>query len=284
MESSPSYSSYTPLVIERVHLVAKITRNKTRSFRATNLSGYTIHLTTEGSVELKANGIKLTNSKNEIVWYPPNAKSLGKITQSPWTFYTVCFECKNLPEIPASFRSLNAPPEILPLFEQLLELWNRQAILPAGTRDHLHMTSLLYQIISISYPDTPSQEGNEDSPPCSSDHGNNWWHIESQYSQSLQEPRMTLKALAKQHDLSVKKFTSLCRSSTGMPPMKRLKQIRISYARNLLLSSSLTISEVAYHSGYQRVQDFSRDYKSFFGCTPSEGRKNTDTHATEELR
>ena len=55
--------------------------------------------------------------------------------------------------------------------------------------------------------------------------------------------------------------------------MKRVKQLRLSQARGMLQFSQLSISEIAYDVGYERVQEFSRDYRKHFGCTPTEARR-----------
>ena len=54
--------------------------------------------------------------------------------------------------------------------------------------------------------------------------------------------------------------------------MKRIKELRLSYARGLVQHSELSISEIAYRTGYSRVQELSRDYHERFKVTPREER------------
>ena len=54
--------------------------------------------------------------------------------------------------------------------------------------------------------------------------------------------------------------------------MHRVKQIRLSMGRGLVLHSELRFSEIAAGIGYPRVQEFSRDYHRQFGVTPSANR------------
>lgn len=63
-----------------------------------------------------------------------------------------------------------------------------------------------------------------------------------------------------------------CKAATGMSPVQRLRDLRLAYANNMLQHTSLSVTEIAYWTGYARVQEFSRDFKKHLGCTPSEMR------------
>jgi AraC-like DNA-binding protein len=55
-------------------------------------------------------------------------------------------------------------------------------------------------------------------------------------------------------------------------PGKWLVQKRLEYARMLLLSSSKSISEITFESGFENATHFSRLYKLKYGDTPSQSR------------
>jgi transcriptional regulator GlxA family with amidase domain len=55
--------------------------------------------------------------------------------------------------------------------------------------------------------------------------------------------------------------------------MKRVKELRMSYARGLVLYSQMSMTEIALRVGYGRVQELSRDYHRRFGRTPREDRR-----------
>jgi transcriptional regulator GlxA family with amidase domain len=63
-----------------------------------------------------------------------------------------------------------------------------------------------------------------------------------------------------------------CRYAVGLPPLKRIKQIRFSLARGLLQRSALSVKEIAAETGYPRVHEFLRDYRKHFGHPPTAGR------------
>jgi AraC-like DNA-binding protein len=56
-------------------------------------------------------------------------------------------------------------------------------------------------------------------------------------------------------------------------PGKWLMKKRVDYAANMLLNSDLSVSQVAFESGFGDLSHFSRAFKGKFGKTPSEFRK-----------
>jgi AraC family transcriptional regulator len=74
-----------------------------------------------------------------------------------------------------------------------------------------------------------------------------------------------------------------CRLAVGVSPMKRVKEIRLSYARGLVLYSQLPMTEIAMRVGYSRVQELSRDYHRRYGLTPSEDRQSGPDYRTQRV-
>lgn len=58
----------------------------------------------------------------------------------------------------------------------------------------------------------------------------------------------------------------------GVTPTELINRIRIQAAEELLIKTDLTVSEIAYRIGYNDPKYFSRVFKRFAGCTPSEAR------------
>ncbi len=250
--------------ITRIHFVHKITRLRERTFRSSSLSGHLLHLVTEGEARQESNGIQQLLSAGKAIWYDDNSMVRGKITKPPWTFYTVSFESPNLPVIQADQKVVRVPSEVAPLFHDLLQQWEMRE--SSSLIGNLRITSLLHQIIALCYP-----EHDRHTTPDST--LSDWWVIESAYSRALGEPPPKLADLAKHYAVSPQKIHAICKVATGISPMKRLNTVRLSHARGLLLTSELSISEIAWQTGYPRVQDLSRACKQFFGLTPSEMRR-----------
>lgn len=59
---------------------------------------------------------------------------------------------------------------------------------------------------------------------------------------------------------------------TGITPLDFLKQARMKHACHLLDTTKMTVSEVAYASGYSDPKYFSRTFKSTIGKSPTEYR------------
>ena len=64
-----------------------------------------------------------------------------------------------------------------------------------------------------------------------------------------------------------------CHRAVGVPPLERVRKIRLNMARGLVWMSPLSMSEIAYRLGYSRVQELSRDYRHLWQVTPTEDRK-----------
>ena len=59
----------------------------------------------------------------------------------------------------------------------------------------------------------------------------------------------------------------------GITPMQYIVSKRIGIAKNLLISSNLSLSEISDNIGYDNPLYFSRLFKNHSGVTPSEYRK-----------
>jgi transcriptional regulator GlxA family with amidase domain len=105
-----------------------------------------------------------------------------------------------------------------------------------------------------------------------------WWELESELRRDLQRP-ITLALMAQLTKRSQATIARSCQHAVGMPPLKRLKQVRLSLARGLIWSSRLTMTEIAERIGYARVHEFSRDFRKQFGIAPSYDRAHSDYDA-----
>lgn len=67
-------------------------------------------------------------------------------------------------------------------------------------------------------------------------------------------------------------FRRQFKSSLGMPPAEYLQSIRISYAKQMLVNSSLPLKDICQMCGYDDPYYFSRIFKKHAGVAPSEWR------------
>jgi len=82
------------------------------------------------------------------------------------------------------------------------------------------------------------------------------------------------------HELSKKYYISPCYLSrsfkglTGYSPKEYLLLNRVSKAKELLLTTNLSVQEVAYKSGFMDINNFIRYFKSHAGVSPNKYRKH----------
>ena len=68
-------------------------------------------------------------------------------------------------------------------------------------------------------------------------------------------------------------FFKKVKQVTGMPPHEYIRKMRLMRAAELLKDPTLSISEVAYKTGFEDPNYFSRNFKEYFGVTASQFRK-----------
>jgi AraC-like DNA-binding protein/mannose-6-phosphate isomerase-like protein (cupin superfamily) len=83
----------------------------------------------------------------------------------------------------------------------------------------------------------------------------------------------TVAAFAKIAGMSRSIFAERFTKVVGKSPLRYLAQWRLTLAVDLLRSSNLKVTEVAYRCGYASDAAFSRAFKAHFGYAPSEAKK-----------
>lgn len=82
----------------------------------------------------------------------------------------------------------------------------------------------------------------------------------------------TLGKMAESVNLSPPYFCYLFKSITGVPPAKYLKSLRMQQAATLLTTTFLSVKEIVRRVGLSDESHFVRDFKRYYGVTPSEFR------------
>ena len=92
-------------------------------------------------------------------------------------------------------------------------------------------------------------------------------YINANYSSEIKIPD-----LAEMEHLSISRYNFLFKDRLGMSPKKYILKLRMSWARELLLSTDLPIKQIGIMCGYDDSHFFSKCYKSFFGVSPTQHR------------
>jgi AraC-like DNA-binding protein/mannose-6-phosphate isomerase-like protein (cupin superfamily) len=89
----------------------------------------------------------------------------------------------------------------------------------------------------------------------------------------------TVQLFAKIAGMSRSIFAERFTRTVGESPLRYLSRWRLTLAADLLRSSGLNVTEVAYRSGYASDAAFSRAFKVHFGYAPSELKNRQATHS-----
>mgnify|MGYP001198486854 CR=1 FL=1 len=87
----------------------------------------------------------------------------------------------------------------------------------------------------------------------------------------FREP-LTLEGTARHAGLSANYFSECFRKQVGIPFQAYLQDLRLKFARSLLGTTSIPVTEICYASGFGNLSHFERTFKQKFGRTPRQSR------------
>lgn len=90
-------------------------------------------------------------------------------------------------------------------------------------------------------------------------------NIQDNYSESI-----NVEKLASTAHMSVSSFHRAFKDVTSDSPIQYLKKIRLTKARDMMLHDNIKAYSAADRVGYESVSQFSREFKRYFGHTPTE--------------
>lgn len=82
---------------------------------------------------------------------------------------------------------------------------------------------------------------------------------------------LTVEALAERANMSASHFHHHFKRTTQLSPVQYLKRLRLLRARLLLGQQRVNVARAATDVGYRSTSQFSREYKRYFGVSPSQG-------------
>lgn len=87
---------------------------------------------------------------------------------------------------------------------------------------------------------------------------------------------LTLDEMAEVAHLSRFYFNRVFSGITGVSPRKFLATLRLDYAKRLLLTTTMSITDVCYETGYSSLGTFTTHFSTLVGVTPTQWRKLAD--------
>ncbi|MBA4386410.1 MAG: hypothetical protein C0404_00410 [Verrucomicrobia bacterium] len=95
---------------------------------------------------------------------------------------------------------------------------------------------------------------------------------------------LNMTALARGCRLSPSHFRHLFRKHFGLAPREYIRRARLRLARELMVNTAMTISEIASHVGFETIHSFSRAFREVEGIAPSEYRRCAEVRTRVEGR
>lgn len=93
-----------------------------------------------------------------------------------------------------------------------------------------------------------------------------------EYVQNNFAEKITLEDVSKVANMSSISFNRFIKKRTGKTFVNYINEIRIGYAARWLVEKDMSVSEVAYKSGFNNIANFNRSFKAIKNCTPSQYR------------
>lgn len=106
-------------------------------------------------------------------------------------------------------------------------------------------------------------------------------HVQD-YLRTNLDTDFSVPELAAMAGLSASHFSTLFRASAGTSVKEYLKRLRSARARELLMTTDLTISQVAASVGYEDALYFSRQFRAVNGTSPSTFRQQSEDESITE--
>jgi AraC family carnitine catabolism transcriptional activator len=92
--------------------------------------------------------------------------------------------------------------------------------------------------------------------------------------ESIENP-VAISEIAKDLGISVRQLERRFVAELHTSPSKHYLYMRITRAHRLLQQTNMPVAEVAAGSGFQSLEHFSRTYRQYYGCPPSQDRLQT---------
>jgi len=94
-----------------------------------------------------------------------------------------------------------------------------------------------------------------------------------EYVQNNFQNKISLSQAAELVNMSTVSFNRFIKRRTGKTFIDYVNDVRIGFSARWLIEKDLSISEIAYKSGFNNIANFNRIFKKNKGCTPSKFRE-----------
>jgi len=92
-------------------------------------------------------------------------------------------------------------------------------------------------------------------------------------NQNFDKP-ISLAEVARLSNMTEVSFSRFFKARTGISFIDSVSEMRLGHASRMLIDTTQSIAEIAYHCGFNNISNFNRIFKKKKGCTPKEFREN----------
>ncbi len=248
--------SLEDLRISNIHNIFNINYKDKRCAPRNNRTVCAIVYKLSGKTEYICDG-KSYICDNKHVLLVPNYKPYIFDILEPGPCISIEFKCETTIDTFYQYK-ITDDTKIRSLFVRISQIWAAK-----GSGYMLSAFSLLYEILHTTYilsnTEYSVQKKEKALLPAVS-------YIMEHYF----EKDITNDVLAAAADMSTVYFRKLFTKRYGVPPMKYLSNIKIEAAKNMLLESNSSVSDIADAVGFSSVYSFSRAFKKATKMSPTE--------------
>jgi len=116
-------------------------------------------------------------------------------------------------------------------------------------------------------------EQSQDKQLPTSDIDNDFYNLFlSIFNKSMGDAQLNIDTIASRMGLERSQLYRKIKALTNFSPVELIRHLRLKHARELLLSTDRTISEIAYETGFSTPAYFTKCYRDAFGETPTNTR------------
>jgi AraC-like DNA-binding protein len=84
--------------------------------------------------------------------------------------------------------------------------------------------------------------------------------------------KLNMKELARKYRMSETTLYTHFKTVTSLSPIQFQKQLRLEEARQMIHNLNIEVSQIAFDVGYESASQFSREFKRYFGASPSNSK------------
>ena len=234
-------------------------------FRGERHEPYELVLVDQGRLHTLVNGQDVALGQQELLLIGPDAWHM-QFSDAPVRFLTISFELAGGCLGPVTGKALRLPAALRPAAEKMLRERAEQ-----GPCSYDYLSALL-QILLIELLRAELGGRRSAAPPLPATRRAENQIVDRalQLLSSRVDQKLTLAELAGSVNVSIPYLCRLFDEHLGMPPGKYLAKIRLEECRALLREGELSMGEIAARMGFSSPQHFSRQFRQYFGMSPSE--------------